>query len=115
MLFFYLGATTGVAITTHYCMGEIAGMALGHQDTDYWGTCGMDNSGCCHDDLAFHKLGDNHQQVTSTIDIPVAVPSKPERIADLLPINKSVFLSANERCTTPTHLDRNIFFCVFRI
>ena len=57
---FYLAVTSGVAMTVHYCMGEVAAVGIGHNETDRCGDCGMENSGCCHDDIKIVKVSDFH-------------------------------------------------------
>jgi hypothetical protein len=56
----YLAVTSGVAMTVHYCMGEVAAVGIGHSESDKCGDCGMENSGCCHDDFRIVKVSDFH-------------------------------------------------------
>ena len=56
----YLAVTSGVAMTVHYCMGEVAAVGIGHSESDKCGDCGMENSGCCHDDFKIVKISDYH-------------------------------------------------------
>jgi hypothetical protein len=61
LAFIYMVTTSGIVISTHYCMGEVAGYALGHSEKELCDTCGMDNDGCCHDELSVHQLKSDHQ------------------------------------------------------
>ncbi len=56
----YLAVTSGVAMTVHYCMGEVAAVGIGHSESDKCGDCGMEKSGCCHDDFKIVKISDYH-------------------------------------------------------
>lgn len=56
----YLAVTSGIAMTVHYCMGEVAAVGIGHNESDKCGDCGMENSGCCHDDFKIVKISDYH-------------------------------------------------------
>lgn len=62
---FYLTSSTGVNVSLHYCMGELADWAVGHTAPDTCGNCGMEKSSekkndCCKDDHKFLK--DNSAQ-----------------------------------------------------
>jgi hypothetical protein len=91
----YLAVTSGVAMTVHYCMGEVAAVGLGHSESDKCGDCGMENSGCCHDDFKVVKVSDYHgwpsqpaqafkSDCTSAQPVPV-VPSLRSVDGHLLP------------------------------
>ena len=56
----YLAVTSGVAMTVHYCMGEVASVGIGHNESDSCGACGMEKTGCCHDDFKVVKVSDYH-------------------------------------------------------
>ena len=83
----YLAISGGVAMTVHYCMGEVAAVGIGHSESDKCGDCGMENSGCCHDDFKIVKISDYHgwpsqpsqaskYEWTSPEAIPVAVGTR---------------------------------------
>jgi hypothetical protein len=63
----YLAISSGVVVNIHYCMGEVAEVALGHDTSDTCGKCGMENDGCCHDDVKVVKI----QDAQSITGIPV--------------------------------------------
>lgn len=56
----YLAISSGVVVNIHYCMGKVAEVALGHNTNDKCGQCGMENDGCCHDDVKVVKIQDTH-------------------------------------------------------
>lgn len=56
----YITTSTGAAFHMHYCMGELAGWGLGHNESKSCGKCGMEKSvkkdnGCCKDENKFVK------------------------------------------------------------
>jgi hypothetical protein len=58
LAFAYLGASTGLVVTTHYCMGVLASWNLGNHHSATCGQCGMEkkNQGaCCTDEHKFFK------------------------------------------------------------
>ena len=60
----YLLVSSGVVVNLHYCMGKLASMGLVHHDSKTCGNCGMDNNGCCKDEVKVVKIQDN-QDVTA--------------------------------------------------
>jgi hypothetical protein len=68
----YLAIASGVVVSVHYCMGEVAGVAVGQSNADTCGTCGMDNKGCCHDDVNVVKIQDSHSMASMQADFPKA-------------------------------------------
>jgi hypothetical protein len=56
----YLVMTTGMVLSAHYCMGDLADISLGHDTTEKCADCGMDNTGCCHDDVKIFRITDAH-------------------------------------------------------
>jgi hypothetical protein len=66
----YIGASAGVTLHMHYCMGQLADRGLGHNNSKTCGKCGMEKSdekenGCCKDEHQFIK-NDADQKVTET-------------------------------------------------
>jgi hypothetical protein len=118
LAFTYLALTSGVVVSVHYCMGEVAGVAIGHTNADACGTCGMDNDGCCHDDVSVVKVQDSHAIASAHVDL-----LKAESLA--LQADQSFHVPATlsaacarpvahgppDAATTPLH----ILHCVFRI
>lgn len=112
----YIGFTSGVVLSTHYCMGEVAGVALGSSGADVCGTCGMENDGCCHDDVQVVKLTTDHATV-ATPDVPAVVFIADEAQWDLLP-EASLAVKNKEQVHIkgpPLAVSRNVLYCVYRI
>jgi hypothetical protein len=114
----YLAISSGVVVSVHYCMGEVAGMAIGHSDADTCGTCGMDNDGCCHDDVNVVKIQDSHSMASGQVDFV-----KAETIAqDFSPVYDNPYVLQGLKPIAAAHgppwaPDRplHIQYCVFRI
>lgn len=45
----YTAASSGTVISAHYCMGDLAAISIGEQESDGCEFCGMEDQGCCHD------------------------------------------------------------------
>lgn len=69
----YLTFTTGVVISTHFCMGKQAGVSLSSgAETEDCHKCGMKSvEGCCENKVEILKVEDTHQ-ATPLNDIPFA-------------------------------------------
>lgn len=97
-------------------MGEVAGVALGSSGADVCGTCGMENDGCCHDDVQVVKLTADHATV-ATPDVPTAVFVADEPQWDVLP-EASLAVKNKEQVHIkgpPLAVSRNVLYCVYRI
>ncbi|NDC76449.1 MAG: hypothetical protein EBZ67_00975 [Chitinophagia bacterium] len=115
----YLAMVSGVVVNTHYCMGKVASVAIGHSENDRCGDCGMANTGCCKDEVKVFKVSDTH--AASSVLIQVEKP-EPRQAAILFhpglpfsgivagqsPIDKGPPLVADGR-------DHCILYHVFRI
>jgi hypothetical protein len=114
----YLAIASGVVVSVHYCMGEKAGVAIGETNADTCGTCGMDNEGCCHDDVSVVKIQDSHSMATAHVDFVKAVA-----ITQKFPAvfhTESLITAATPVGTahgppTAVAVPRYIQHCVFRI
>lgn len=116
LAFIYLFTTSGIVISTHYCMGEVAGYAFGQNDEHLCGVCGMSNEGCCHDDLSVLKVEDDHQIVHSGIVLPwvdIHTPVTESTFSFKIPSHKNVNLTQSH--APPVSYDRQAMFCVYRI
>lgn len=62
-------ASSGMVLSTHYCMGDFAGIKIGHSDqkSDHCTTCGMKDMGCCHDEPQLIKLDNTDILKTSVV------------------------------------------------
>ncbi len=70
----YMMMSSGIAMDIHYCMGKRAGVDFYSTGNDKCRRCGMKEkkSGCCHDELQFHKLEDSHKNVYNNISFDAA-------------------------------------------
>lgn len=59
LLFVHSAASSGTVLSLHYCMGDFASVSIGHKDKKGCDKCGMENKGCCHDDVKVIKLDNN--------------------------------------------------------
>lgn len=113
----YLATTSGIVISSHYCMGELKGHAFGQNNDHLCGTCGMENTGCCHDDLNFLKVNDDHHIAYTTIELP----RLDTHILDLGSVESHYTFTSQqvdfEQSNAPPErqIDRQVLFCVFRI
>ena len=64
LLLIHTAASSGTVLSMHYCMGSLASMHIGHKEESGCATCGMKNSGCCHDDVKVLKI-DNSQFIAA--------------------------------------------------
>jgi hypothetical protein len=112
----YIATTSGIVINTHYCMGEIADVALGASNDATCDTCGMENEGCCHDDLQVIRLTDNHNYTAANFEIPVFEPiSFKQAEQEYLSIPAEVSAGKIRNHSPPLPVSLNILFCVYRI
>ena len=78
LLLIHTAASSGTVLSAHYCMGDFAGIRIGHDNhrIDHCSTCGMKDMGCCHDEPQVIKLDNNDIQRTSIVvsDFKVFVP-----------------------------------------
>jgi hypothetical protein len=112
----YISTTSGIVINTHYCMGKIAEIALGASGSAKCGTCGMENEGCCHDDLQVLKLTENHHFTAIHFEVPqvhAVVPAHTEQVEREIPVQVINRNLANH--SPPLPVSRNVLFCVYRI
>jgi hypothetical protein len=112
----YIATTSGIVISTHYCMGEVAAVALGASESAKCGTCGMENEGCCHDDLLVIKLTENHNYTAANFEIPVFEPISFKQAAlEYLSIPGEAQSGKIRNHSPPLPVSLNILFCVYRI
>lgn len=71
----YLAISSGIVVNMHYCMGKLANVTYNTQSDSHCGICGMDDSGCCHDDVKVVKLEDNHKSASTIhFQLPATEP-----------------------------------------
>jgi hypothetical protein len=112
----YLVTTSGIVINTHYCMGAVSNVALGASGSAKCDTCGMENEGCCHDDLQVIKLTENHNFTAVNFEIPVFEPISINQVereyASFLPGEQAGKVWNH---SPPLPVLRNVLFCIYRI
>jgi hypothetical protein len=112
----YMTVTSGVVINIHYCMGEVATVELGHNSQDSCGQCGMDNSGCCHDDVQVVKLCAD--QLPASVNVNLQQSQAVLSQHDAMDTRNEIpakWVGTTKVHTTPKSFDRNIRYRVFRI
>jgi hypothetical protein len=112
----YISTTSGIVISSHYCMGEISEIALGSTSNATCGTCGMENNGCCHDDLQVIKLTENHNIAAIHFELPIL--ESPVQHLDKThhaSLIDQPHFGIGQGHSPPLQVSRNILFCVYRI
>lgn len=83
--FCYFAVTSGVVISSHYCMKRLASVHFYETSSNECGRCGMDtdeSNGCCRDEIKVLKLiQDQNKLPIITYQIPalekiISVPSE---------------------------------------
>lgn len=116
LAFIYVFTTAGIVINTHYCMGKVAGYALGANDEHNCNVCGMSNEGCCHNDLSILKVNDDHQLYPAGITLPSAAIHPPiGEIVFVYTFPKAEKISYVQGPAPPITYDRLAKFCIYRI
>lgn len=70
----YLSTTLGAVVSTHYCMGHVAGVRWFQATAD---PCGPSAHGCCHTDVKVYKVSDVHQGAGAFAPAAPAIASAP--------------------------------------
>lgn len=118
----YLFATTGVEISTHYCMKKLISVKLFEHKTDVCEKCGMSQhqfSDCCHTVTKVVKLQQDQDKYTPTI-YKIELPEKSVAIvSDYLAASFFNYISINHQEVYPPPLlsmqDNYLKHNVFRI
>jgi hypothetical protein len=114
----YLAIASGVVVNVHYCMGEVASVALGHSESDRCGNCGMDNDGCCNDEVTVVKIQDSHSVVSLQADFPKAeaLQQKFPQAEDFTGLAMHTYLAPQAHAPPGgNQLPLHVQYCVFRI
>jgi len=57
LLLVHAAASSGTALSVHFCMGEYSGISFAREKQSKCSNCGMvDKKGCCHDETQLIKL-----------------------------------------------------------
>ena len=116
LLLVYVTVTSGLVLNIHYCMGELSNVAINTETKNTCSTCGMENEGCCHDDVKMVKLTDSHQSTWIQDDLfQISVPDIEPQNTPVPVIAKEQTLFAEQIHSPPGSPSRSILFCVFRI
>lgn len=75
MMLIYTTATSGIVMSVHYCMGDLAGISLGENTSHQCSTCGMSGQDCCHDELHIAKLDNGSFEKSDFPTMPKFSPS----------------------------------------
>ncbi|HLO79619.1 MAG TPA: hypothetical protein VK166_01600 [Chitinophagaceae bacterium] len=112
----YISTTSGIVVSAHYCMGEISDIAIGSSNNATCGTCGMENNGCCHDDLQVIKLTENHNIAAIHFELPV--PESPTQHLDIIRHTSVIdqpHFGNSQNHSPPFPVSRNVLYCIYRI
>ena len=80
----YFAVTSGVIISSHFCMKKLVSVKLFETSSAVCGRCGMDNhesSGCCRDEVKLVKLVQDQNKIPvvvyelPAVDMQVTIPS----------------------------------------
>lgn len=81
LLLAYFTVSSGFVVNLHYCMGDLAGMEIGHPEKKDCGKCGMPlkkKAGCCDDEVKVLKVEQDQSAATFAVfhfgvaqDLPV--------------------------------------------
>ncbi|MFN5423146.1 MAG: HYC_CC_PP family protein [bacterium] len=118
LLLVHTAASSGTVLSAHYCMGDFAGIKVGHTDekADHCPSCGMKDMGCCHEEPQLIKLDNTDIQKTAVVfpDFKLSlslVQHQPDAYTDLLTRTCSHNFSSLDIGRPPTYK----LICVYRI
>lgn len=116
----YMAVSSGIALELHYCMGDKAGIELYGSSSATCGKCGMTekDTGCCHDEFKFYKIGDSHKIVSNDIKFAttsVAIVRDFNIYNWQMPDNTALTAVYNNSPPGNTEPSACIMNCVFRI
>ena len=113
----YTAASSGTVISAHYCMGDLAAVSIGEQESDGCEFCGMEGKGCCHDLPQVIKIDNTvlESQVIPVVDFHPSWATAPLAFSHNL-VFKGVFQSISS--FSPKHFippPQYLLYCNFRI
>lgn len=119
LAFLYLFVSSGIAINTHYCMGQLASVDLFDHSSEKCSNCGMpsNNEGCCKDEFKMVKLQDSHKLADNIAPIyatSALLPVQPNYLVKIL--NNPIVIEESIAESPPGlhHPSLCILNCVFR-
>ena len=77
----YMAGATGATVNIHYCMGELVGSELGHDEDQSCNSCGMEKSAsskddCCRDEHKVVKVDDVHKSSETLFKLILLAPAE---------------------------------------
>ena len=116
--FIYLGVSSGVAYTIHYCMGKVSSVDV-MTKKEKCNKCGMKTGGgCCKDEFKVIKLKDDHKLINNEIKLvaPLAIFVNPTDISKLNLFSTNVPSGFNNHSPPKSQgISLQILYSVFRI
>ena len=118
LAFTYLAISSGVIVNTHYCMGRIAEVVFGLDETGKnCDKCGMKaTDGCCHDEVKVVKLADSHSLVQQNVDFvkaPIEFPEHTSFFANSIFVGQPKLVygihGPPDIAPTPLHILHSVF------
>lgn len=111
-------ASSGTVLSMHYCMGSFTSLSVGEKHGTGCETCGMEDRGCCHDDVKVIKIDGTQKLINTTNDLfskhLFLLPEQP-----YFSRNQGISIGKNDFTYYPLQLDAGppIFLlnCNFRI
>ena len=86
LILFYGSSTIGATVHMHYCMNELVGWSLLHDEDETCDRCGMaekDKEGCCKDEHKHFKLKVDHQKANVSHQVAfIVIPALLAPIVD---------------------------------
>ncbi len=122
LMFIYGSATMGATVHLHYCMNEMVGWSLLHNDDGKCGKCGMeeqDKEGCCKDEQKQFKLNTDHPNAELTAFLTMV--TTPAIVTEFPNFNAQPLLSTTGEyptCHAPPDIGNirlHVLHCVFLI
>ncbi|MBS1949208.1 MAG: hypothetical protein JST47_15720 [Bacteroidetes bacterium] len=118
LTFVYITVASGVVVNMHYCMGKLAGVGYGYEETNQCSKCGMHDNGCCHNDPKFIKITDDQQIVKTGVSFaPFSVEAVPVISSVAQPIQGTETVTCLPHHSPPDKHWPAVYLinCVFRI
>jgi hypothetical protein len=118
LAFLYLGIASGITVSVHFCMGDLASVEYGIPSDKDCSKCGMkEKKGCCHTESKLVKIQDEHQWVKESFSfsqLPVEVSSVE---INTIPVLAEKELLALQYHSPPDPRVNEVYLhnCVFRI
>ena len=118
MLLVHTAASSGTALSVHFCMGDYSGVSFAREKQSRCSNCGMvDKEGCCHDETQVIKL--DAPAAKSSLVGPDFLKLFPSATFSLVPLRPIVFRNSNFHFIQHRQIDSgppiHLLNCHFRI